>query len=255
MEERLRWNANHEQHRYSDVFSILDDKIVREKFIDYLMEFRGAELSDAKILIPGCGSNSTLQNLCQRILGLGVAITAVDWSEAAIKQAKENSIDLSNVDYLCSDARRLESEDGTYDVVLMSNAIVGESAESNFAYLAEMTRILKVGGSIAGVIPCAFGMLDYALTSGLANHWLSDGTIDIESKTVYEQSQGLRQRFFTPLELKVACLDLSLKLKGLEVLFFSSPDFSSQMVRLYKTQYSDRYCLWGTFFKAVKVSS
>lgn len=256
MNECDKWNANYKEFRYSDVFSILDDRNVRKYFKKSIENaFQAKPADKLRVLIPGCGSNVSLQRLIFETCGANCRMTAIDWSEEALELAKLNSTEIrAVVDYKLADFTSAEFEE-SFDLVMVSNSVVSEDFERNCDAIRKFASLCDRGGMVAGTFPCAFGMFDYSLTSGLADHWRVDGTIDIEKRIVYEESQDMRQRFFTPLELRVACNDAGLELDSLEVLFYASPEFSNQVSKLYQIRYSERFCFWGMFLCSTKRGS
>jgi ubiquinone/menaquinone biosynthesis C-methylase UbiE len=250
MSERKKWDLNHTTQHYRDVYSILDDVSLQSRYRESLIKIAGSDIQ--RILIPGCGSNITLQKLCWEIYGSQCEIYAIDWSHQALLQSRAKTEKLNiSVKYLEGDFTQLGHEDGYFNIVLLSNTLVSRDFDANVAALKEISRVTIPGGKITGAFPCAFAMFDYALTSGLAEHWLADGTVDAESRKIYEQSQDMHQRLFTPLELLSACGDANLELEEMQIHFYKGAGFASQMVQLYKTPYSEKYSLWGLYIDCV----
>ncbi|MDH6356353.1 class I SAM-dependent methyltransferase [Parabacteroides sp. PF5-9] len=249
---RDKWNKNYMDYQYKDVFSILDSPCIIDKFRNSISIFKEKK-KIIRILIPGCGSNTKIQQLCYSIYKENIDIYAVDWSEEAIAIAKKET-NLLNipVEYINCNFNCLPFDDDFFDIVIISNSIVSDSHENNINALNEFARLLNPDGLITGNFPCAFGMFDYALTSGLADHWLTTGIVDIISRTVYEESQDMHQRFFTPLELFSVCKEMQLKIESMNILFYDGADFAQQMSTLYQLPYNENFSLWGLYVNIKK---
>lgn len=77
----------------------------------------------------------------------GYEVTAVDYTEAMLEQAKKNAGTLAEqIHFFRMDAQKLEFADGTFDVVVSRN-LTWNLEEPEKAY-AEWMRVLKTGGRI-----------------------------------------------------------------------------------------------------------
>jgi SAM-dependent methyltransferase len=102
----------------------------------------GLDRSMARVLDVGCGSGSSLVSLIR--LGFDPKnLAGIDLEEDRIAKARHQA---PNVDFRCGDARHLEFEDGTFDLVLESTMFVLMTDEDVAkAIAAEMVRVTKPG--------------------------------------------------------------------------------------------------------------
>ena len=98
--------------------------------------------STARVLDVGCGTGSSLLSLLR--LGFDPArLSGIDLEQERIDRALRQA---PNVDFRCGDARRLEFEDGTFDLVLESTMFVLMTDESLAKEIAaEMIRVTAPG--------------------------------------------------------------------------------------------------------------
>lgn len=96
-----------------------------------------------KILDVGCGPGF----FAILLAGQGYEVTAVDYTEAMLLQAKQNAGPLSErIHFQQMDAQRLEFPDETFDVVISRN-LTWNLEDPKKAY-TEWMRVLKAGGKL-----------------------------------------------------------------------------------------------------------
>lgn len=253
MNELEIWEETHGKTGYSNkVFSLLDSSLVLDKFNDELLKIKNYYVHP-KILIPGCGSNINLQLICNTVFGKDATISALDWSIKAIEISKHKTDMVGiNVDYFNQSFYDLSLTPGSFDIIVMSNAIVSETNEKNISAIKNLSSLLKPEGRLLGLMPSPFNMLDYALTNTEAGQWLKDGTVDITERRINEKGFG-SQRFFSPLELYVLFKDIKLRIEKFELFFFDDSHFAQQISRLYDMKCNERYCFWGYFINTIKL--
>lgn len=252
MDEREIWEETHGKFGYSKkVFSLLDSSLVINKFTQELMPFQNK--AEMKVLIPGCGSNVNLQLCCNKVLGNNTFIYALDWSKEAIDISKRKTDILGiEVKYINQSYYDLSLNPSFYDIIIMSNAIVSESHENNVTALKNLTNLLKPGGSLLGLFPSPFNMLDYALTNNDAKKWLIDGTVNVKERRIYEKKFG-SQRFFSPLELYILFKKINCQVEKFELFFYDDDNFANQIASLYNLKYNSNFCFWGYFINSKKM--
>ena len=251
MNEKKIWEEAHGNGYTNKVFSLLDSKLVLDKFQQELLHFRN-DVDCIKVLIPGCGSNVNLQLCCDKVFGEKVVIYALDWSKEAIEKSKEKTNSLGiHVNYLNQSYYDLKIEPSFFDIIIMSNAIVSDSYENNVAAIANLIGVLKSGGTLLGLLPSPFNMLDYALTNSDAREWLVDGTVNVNERRIYEKNFS-NQRFFSPLELYILLKKNNCIIDKFELFFYDDDDFAKQISNLYKIRYNNDYCFWGYFINVKK---
>lgn len=252
MDEREIWEETHGKLGYSNkVFSLLDSNLVLNKFTQELMPFQNK--TEMKVLIPGCGSNVNLQLCCHNVLGDKTSIYALDWSKVAIDISKRKTDMLGiNVRYINQSYYDLSLNPSFFDIIIMSNAIVSESHENNVTALTNLTNLLKPGGSLLGLFPSPFNMLDYALTNDDAKEWLIDGTVNVKERRIYEKKFGC-QRFFSPLELYILIKKINCHVENFELFFYDDENFANQIASLYNLKCNSNFCFWGYFINFKKM--
>lgn len=121
----------------------------------YLFEFSAKDLAgriknkipeNGKILEIACGTGISTDYLRQA-LPETVTITATDLNPAMLDFAKDKRGHLTNVNFDVADALSLPFEDNDFDAVVCQFGIMFFPDKS--AGLAEMTRVLKPGGTMA----------------------------------------------------------------------------------------------------------
>lgn len=252
MDERGIWEETHGKSGYTNkIFSLLDSNLVLDKFTKELMPYQNK--AGINVLIPGCGSNVNLQLCCNKILGGNASIYALDWSKEAIDISKRKT-DLLGIDviYINQSYYDLSLTPAFFDIIIMSNAIVSESHENNVAALTNLTNLLKPNASLLGLFPSPFNMLDYALTNSNAKKWLTDGTVNVNERCIYEKGFG-RQRFFSPLELYTLFKKLNCSVEKFETFFYDDENFAKQIAKLYDIKFNSNFCFWGYFINSKKI--
>lgn len=250
--ESKLWNSTHKNKGYSNkVFSLLDSDRVLAK-VKFSIEKSFNYNSAIRVLIPGCGSNPNLQVCCRDALGEFAIIDALDWSQDAIDISKAQTDSLGiDVSYFRQSYYDLSLTESSYDLVVLSNAIVSQSNDNNVLAMTNLSRLLKRGGRFMGFFPSPFNMLDYALTNPEARRWISNGTVDVANRTIHEDNFG-SQRFFSPLELYVLLKDLDLEVDVFELFFYDDYRFARQISELYHLSCNPNYCFWGYFINTIK---
>lgn len=250
--EKKLWEKTHRNNGYSGkVFSLLESDKVLDKVKTCIKGLFDAECV-VRILIPGCGSNPNLQVCCKEVFGERACIDALDWSQEAVSISKSKTDALGiEVSYYKQSFYDLTLPDSFYDLIIVSNAIVSQTNDNNVSALTNLSKLLKPGGRFIGFFPSPFNMLDYALTNPAARKWLSDGTVNIESRTIKEENFCC-QRFFSPLELYQLLKKLRLCINGFELFFFDDMPFIRQISEIYHLQYKSDCCFWGYFINTTK---
>lgn len=98
---------------------------------------------DAKVLEVGCGEGRSIID----ILDITKSIVGIDNDEKAIKDAKENLKDYSDVKIILADAKELPFENKFFDFVICMTTFANFGPDK-FKVLEEMKRVLKDEGYI-----------------------------------------------------------------------------------------------------------
>lgn len=101
----------------------------------------------SRILEPGCGTGS--QTITLAANNPDAVITSMDVSTASLDKAKSRTAHLPNVSFKQGDIYGLPFEDGSFEHVFV--CFVLEHLKEPVQALAELKRVLKIGGSLTVV--------------------------------------------------------------------------------------------------------
>lgn len=120
-------------------------------FVEQMLQWSGAQ-SPAKILDVGCGIGGTSRYLAAKFRESQV--TGITLSKNQVRRgtelAKERGLD--NVNFRVMDALAMEFPDNSFDLVWACES--GEHMPDKAAYIKEMTRVLKPGGTLVVATWC-----------------------------------------------------------------------------------------------------
>ena len=114
-------------------------------FIDKMLEWSGAD-SPETVLDVGCGIGGTSRYLAKSYPD--ARVTGITLSPNQVKRATELAKDrgLDNVDFKVMNALEMDYPDDSFDLVWACES--GEHMPDKKAYVEEMTRVLKPGGTL-----------------------------------------------------------------------------------------------------------
>lgn len=127
-------------------------KDTKFKFVEEMYRWSGAEANSggapAKILDVGCGIGGTSRYLANKLKDKGTQVTGITLSPKQVERATElaNERGLDNVKFQVMDALKMDFPDNTFDLVWGCES--GEHMPDKAAYVEEMTRVLKPGGTL-----------------------------------------------------------------------------------------------------------
>jgi SAM-dependent methyltransferase len=135
---RVIWDALYAEGNYAPIAPYTD-------IIAFLARAFAREGHGRKVLEIGCG---TAQNLLFAAWSMGFEVYGVDYSEAAIAQARAQfqAKGLSYGALDVADAAHLSYLDASFDAVVERAVLQQNRYETARAMLAEMRRVLKPGG-------------------------------------------------------------------------------------------------------------
>ena len=118
-------------------------------FIDEMMKFAGINVQDsaeAKVLDVGCGFGGTSRYLAKK-LGPKSSVTGITLSPKQVERgtelAKEQNV--PNAEFTVMNALNMDFPDNSFDIVWACES--GEHMPDKKAYINEMMRVLKPGGT------------------------------------------------------------------------------------------------------------
>ncbi|TFJ80089.1 hypothetical protein NSK_008646 [Nannochloropsis salina CCMP1776] len=123
-------------------------------FIDRMMAFAkldGQTFKPAKVLDVGCGIGGTTRYIAKK-LGTTSQVSGITLSQEQVRRAKElaEEQDVTNAEFQVMDALHMSYPDNSFDLVWACES--GEHMPDKKAYVEEMVRVLKPGGTL--VIAC-----------------------------------------------------------------------------------------------------
>lgn len=127
-------------------------KDTKYKFIEEMYKWSDAAANAGgapkTILDVGCGIGGTSRYLAKKLKAEGTQVTGITLSpkqvERATELAKERGLD--NVKFQVMDALKMDFADNSFDLVWGCES--GEHMPDKAAYVKEMTRVLKPGGTL-----------------------------------------------------------------------------------------------------------
>ena len=127
-------------------------KDTKYKFVEEMYKWSGAEANSggapAKILDVGCGIGGTSRYLANKLKDKGSTVTGITLSPKQVARATELAAErgLDNVEFKVMDALKMDFPDNSFDLVWGCES--GEHMPDKKAYVEEMTRVLKPGGTL-----------------------------------------------------------------------------------------------------------
>lgn len=119
-------------------------------FIDEMMTFGGIDAtthSKAKVLDVGCGFGGTSRYLAKK-LGSDAHVTGITLSPKQVQRGTELAVEqgvADNTRFTVMDALQMDFPDNSFDIVWACES--GEHMPDKKAYISEMMRVLKPGGT------------------------------------------------------------------------------------------------------------
>jgi hypothetical protein len=216
-ERRIYWETIHGKDDYSNVMSLTDDPEVCERIERTLGEYNAK-----RILVPGCGSRTGLQQwLVERAPWIRTLV-CTDFS-AVVAKAEER-FSHPAVEYRAANSTDLPWSD-TFDAAVVVNSILSESDRENRQMLASIRQSLHAGGMLLGFFPTVFSTLEIAHVS---NDQRRQADLDLERSMKFEPAQDAFQIFYTPLRLRMILREAGFDLLSMEVHFLDSKPVRGQ---------------------------
>lgn len=130
------WDAQH--LKYADADWIHKPSIFAQYAVDFFPE-------KGRVLDAGCGQGQDSRFFAER----GYSVTALDFSDDAIRIAREKSVGI-DIEYRLHDiSKPLPFDDATFDVVYSHLAIHYFDTTTTTKIFSEFYRVLKQGGTLA----------------------------------------------------------------------------------------------------------
>jgi ubiquinone/menaquinone biosynthesis C-methylase UbiE len=230
------WDRDH-QGGYTNVWGITHDKCTRDALLKCIPN------GTQTILIPGCGSETHLQ---QHLIDEHKELHEVhctDWSQEAINRARA-SFSNRKVQYRKENTASLSYVDGTFDVALIVNSILSSDDKLNHDMVRECYRVLRPGGKLIGFFPTILCALDMSYLDANFSKLRESGAIRLEHSTFFEEKQGLRQIYYTPLRLARIAKEAGFHREKFEVVFFDSELMQKETERYYQVPEGNDVFIW-----------
>ena len=237
--EREFWNSDHDKNEYQNVFSITDDPEV----CSYLS--KNITHNMTKILIPGCGSKTHLQEYLIKYYP-NITIYCTDWSLAALRQA-ETICCHPNIIYQQEDSGHFSFSDNFFDQIIISNSILSNHDLLNRRIIKECYRVIKRNGNLCGFFPTIFCAFEWAHLDNRYSHFLTNNIINFVKNSLYETTQQCGQIFYTPLRLQQIFNETGFKRKTFEIYFFDNDYFKKENEKIYGLPPDSGLCVYEFF--------
>lgn len=235
--EAQRWEENHEQSEYEDVWSITDNTEVLKALANGINE------NVKKVLIPGCGSKTDLQGYLVDNYKHLETIYCTDCSQHALNQAKDDC-DHDKIIYQKVDTSGMPFENNFFDFILVANSILSGFDLLNRRMIKECHRALKPGQRLYGFFPTILCAYEISYLDQRFAHLQTNGTINVLKNSFYESTQKMEQIFYTPLRLKHIVEEAGFKREKFEIYFFDSDYFMKESERVYGLPKDSGLCGW-----------
>lgn len=211
---RNYWESLHKETDYASVYSLTEDAHLRSKIVADI-----EQLMPQRILIPGCGTRTVLQEDLVQFFRDSVIICNDFPGVVDIAERKFNH---PRVEYIGGDVRDLDLP--SVDAVIHITSTVSNSDLENRAILENSVRLLRGTGSLVGLFPTVFATLDIAYTT--RETWRTEA-LDLSRSSYSEPKQMVEQIFYTPSRLRVVLRESGVNLERMEI-FFNDSDYLKQ---------------------------
>ena len=241
-QRETHWERAHRDQSYETVWSITEDRSVRDKIIDTLNELD----NPYPILIPGCGSRTFLQeDMISRLNGVG-DINCTDFQEVVKIASSEYSHD--RVLFTAANSTNLPFSNECGSVVIV-NSILSDSDLENRKMIEQCFKALRPSGYLVGFFPNILATIDLGY---LENDPDQIERADVQRCLCYEPEQDIYQIFYTPLRLKFILEKAGFKICRFENFFFDSEYFKEHSQEIYGIRDED-ISIYESFIVAQKV--
>jgi SAM-dependent methyltransferase len=220
------WEEEYQQHGYSKVWSITLDVSAREALLQFVPR------TVRQVLIPGCGSETALQQHLIAAFPQVEAVWCTDWSQNALDRAAY-SFSHPKVRYQQEDTARLSFSEGSFDVVLIVNSILGAEDALNRAMVQECYRTLRESGRLVGFFPTIFCALEHSYLYPGVQFFRTGGFLSVEDNAFYDKERRTRQLYYSPLRLARICKEAGFTRERFELFFFDSEYARRQTEKIY----------------------
>jgi len=214
-ERRQYWETTHAEENYETVWSMTEDPDVRNKLTREIQAIDRYE----KILVPGCGSKTVLEQQFAERLSDVREICCTDYP--GVVEVARRHCQHEKIRYEARDLRHLNF-DREWDIVAIVNSVLSESDAENRQILKSCFEALAPGGALVGMFPTIFAPIDIAYLEKTRDRLQY---VDLERSSLYETKQKIWQIFYTPLRLRQILKEAGYRLEKMEIFFCDSPYF------------------------------
>ncbi|MBD2605294.1 class I SAM-dependent methyltransferase [Scytonema hofmannii FACHB-248] len=253
--EKADWDEIHKDYS-TNVFNLTQEPKISETLIRPSSQspcFDIPNSPEIKVLIPGCGSEISLQKTLIEFCPQIGQIYCTDFSKTALDKAQSNWQQANGNERLNNQQLVFAEADSTklteqrpdwqdkFDYVLVVNSVLSNDDVKNRQMLKEFYKVLKPGGRLYGFFLTIFWDLEVAYLSQAKAHWLTDGTINLADSALYDRKWSDRQIFYTPLRLNRIFKEIGFKRLSFEVYLSDSPILVANMKETYDIDEPDIY--------------
>lgn len=238
--DKEAWENEFQSKKYESIWSVAEDQELIAALAQHLKK------STKRILIPGCGSRTELQQYIINNFQKIEEIVCNDFSESAINLAKSN-FSHPKLKYEIRDTSDLTVYESNYfDVVIVVNSILSGNHELNVKQLQEIYRVMRGGGLFVGLFPttlCGFEIFYHLLKENFKD-WNDSKWVDIENNCYFDSLQGIWKAGYTPNRLNHIIKEIGFKRERMEIFFCDSDYFKKESERVYGIPNNSGVYIW-----------
>jgi hypothetical protein len=244
-EERQQyWESIHLQDDYLNVWSMLDDPVIRARICSSV----ATQEERARVLVPGCGSRVLLEPELLQIPGVE-SIVATDYPEVVALCRERLSPPIDAIVFESRNSSHL-GWSNHFDVAVIVNSVLSDSDEENRSIMSSIHEAIRPGGVVVGYFPTVFCGFEIGVIAPETG-W--QDLVNIDKSTFYEEKMNVEQIFYTPLRLRSLLLDSGFSLESMHIDFLDSPFCVDQAKNYY--QLPDGLLIYEFFVVARKSAS
>ena len=239
-QERESW-----EREFKDRYEEMWFKPFHKDFLSTLLTC--LDPSVKKILISGCGPQTSLQECIITNFQNVEEVVCNDYCESAINLARTN-YSHPKVKYLLKPTEDLSYYRNYFDAVLVVNSILSSDHELNIRALEEIYRTLKLGGQLIAIFPTVFCACElvYMRLNGHQelSKWREKNWINLENSSFYDSEQGIWKTGYTPNQLNSILKKIGFKRERMEIYFFDNDYFVEQAEIVHGIPKDGDSCIW-----------
>ena len=220
------WEKVQAEHDYDTIWSMTEDCSARQKLIDFLKDLP----EQKKILIPGCGSRTVLQEEICKQIPLVSEVGCCDFP--GVIQISAAKFTDPKIRYYGRDISEL-GWTNEWDSIVAVNCVLSHDDAENRRILRSFNEALKPGGYMIGYFPTLISLYEigHLEEEPIGSRLLE--RLDFKNNIADEGEQGGSQVIYTPLRLRYVIREAGFALDKMEIIFCDSEYFQKETRRQY----------------------